>query len=498
MISFYPHKSEKAQKNSTRRGALLLARATLIKSALQLLTPLALVRLIDQSEFGEYRLFWLVANTATMLLPLGMDRSLLFFVPKAPSDEERLRFLSQTVLFFLGISIVAGTAIALGEFWLPESVVNLTDPPVILAAFSAVWLLSTPIQTLPNADQDILWQSRSIIIIALLRVVTVVCVAWVTRDIRYVFLGLLAWAVFQLVLLTYYIKTRYGLRMGLPTIKGLREQMSFAVPLGLAQTLSSARWQAEQWIVALLFSTTSLALFAIGVSFNVILSLARSSVRNVILPKMSISHASGDTTKAHELNNKANIAVFTVVTPSIVLLWTFATEAVSVLYTPDYLGAVPVLRVYLISLLLMSVESSTILMLFQQGRFVLTVSSSILLITLPLSYLGGVVFGLTGVAIGSLAGEMIGRSVNFRRAAKLLGIRVSKLHDWLTLAKILIASVIAAAIARYVSVGTFDANQTFMRLTVGALLYLTCYVPLLFALRLSWLIRAMLGKEQWK
>jgi O-antigen/teichoic acid export membrane protein len=100
----------KKVKRSTRRDAMSLTMAVTFKSALQLLTPLVLVRLIDPEEFGEYRLIWLIANTATTFLALGIDRSLLYFLPRSEPEERQL-WVTQTAFYFLTAGVIAGVSL---------------------------------------------------------------------------------------------------------------------------------------------------------------------------------------------------------------------------------------------------------------------------------------------------------------------------------------------------------------------------------------------------
>ena len=82
-----------------------------------LATPMVLVRVFSQSEFGAYRQINLALMTVFGILTLGFPQSLYYFFPKYPS--RRRTFVSQAlfsqVIFgciFLGFTLFSGEALA--------------------------------------------------------------------------------------------------------------------------------------------------------------------------------------------------------------------------------------------------------------------------------------------------------------------------------------------------------------------------------------------------
>ena len=55
--------------------------ANITDFAVQLVTPVVLVRVLDETGFGAYRLLWLAAATLLAIVPLGMSGTLLYFRP---------------------------------------------------------------------------------------------------------------------------------------------------------------------------------------------------------------------------------------------------------------------------------------------------------------------------------------------------------------------------------------------------------------------------------
>lgn len=473
-----------------------LAIGNAFDSGLRLVMPIVLVRILSQEQFGDYRLFWLIANTLTMLVPLGMSRSLLYFLPRS-NAEERAAFVSQTIVYLTLVCLPIAIVLAYGPSWMSGRITTLTDPGWILGAFTLVWMVSSMITIMPNADRNIRWQMWATISLSVIRLVIVLGVAVSTRDLHSVFVAILVFAGVQALLLAYYVCTRYGAQLRWPRAAGMRRQLGYAIPFGISGVLSRARGQVEQWIVAILFFPGSLAIFAIGVGFNGILGLARTSIGGVLLPKMSHTHASGDTARALELNNRGNLAICFLIFPMVAFIWMFAAPLVEFLYTDSYLEAVPVIRVYALTMILMSVELATVLLIFEQGRYVAKVSGALLLGAAALSYLGASWFGLPGVAAGGVVGTMINRTLNFRRAAKMLGVPFSRLQDWSTLGKILVAAAIAGVASGYALSMVEMPMSALLTLVVAAPVCALIFLALVFVFRIEWIALCMLGQRPW-
>ena len=72
-----------ATKLFGRSGSLVLSR--ILSAIITFGLPLALVRLVDPTGYGTYKQFFLVANTALLIGPMGMTQSLFYFLPREKS-----------------------------------------------------------------------------------------------------------------------------------------------------------------------------------------------------------------------------------------------------------------------------------------------------------------------------------------------------------------------------------------------------------------------------
>ena len=92
-------------------------------------------------------------------------------------------------------------------------------------------------------------------------------------------------------------------------------QLRYAVPFGLANITYAFRRQAEMWVVAGIFPTSTFAVFSIGAINLPFVNVIRTSIGNILLPKMSKLQAEGNIVGMVELNQKGNLVASYLVFP---------------------------------------------------------------------------------------------------------------------------------------------------------------------------------------
>jgi len=103
---------------------------------------------------------------------------------------------------------------------------------------------------------------------------------------------------------------------------------------------------------------------------------------------------------------------------------------------------------------------------------------ALLLLALPLSYGGALVWGLPGAALGSVTAVFVERAISLARISRLVGIPVSRLQDWATLAGLLVAAAISALAAG--TVLGYVHLRPFLALAAGGLLLAIVYPAALY------------------
>ena len=434
------------------RRAFSLGTANAIDYALQFVLPIVLTRALDPEDFGRYRLLWLAVSTL-MVLPLFMPESLYYFLPRSDRPAKRL-YINQTLIFLVLVGFLAAWALSEWNPLLPGSLAMLeAGHPPLIPIFVLLWLVASLLDVLPTVDERVGWQARAVVGLSLLRTVALGSVALATHDFTAVVWTMVAFVAVKLVLLLHYIATHHGLGAPLFRRDTFAAQFRHAAPFGFSGTLYGFRAQADQWVAAALFSVTQFASFSIATVMGPMVNLFRKSVNHVFLPSMSRLHSAGDVKAMLALNSRANALVALMVYPLLAFVFVFATPVITFVYTGRYADAAPVLRLYIVGLVFFVIELNSILLLLKQGPFAMRVNAVALALSVPLSILGAMRFGLLGAALGSVAMIQGERIASLRRISKLTGEPVSALQDWPKLFAVLAASIASAALAGVVARG---------------------------------------------
>jgi O-antigen/teichoic acid export membrane protein len=464
------------------RRALTIGMVKASDKAMKFLLPVVLVRCLDTATFGEYRLLWLVVGTVMTIATLNMAGGLNYFLPR--SDAPRKRLYVHHTMLFLALSALVFAALA-GPWnpFLPEAIAPLAKYGALVPAFVGLWVAAILLDFLPTIDERVRWQAWASVGTSLLRVALIAAGAFLTGDLAVVMALMLVAVGVKLALLLYYVWRYHGL--GKPWFEraAFSDQFRHLAPFGVAGALYGLRGQADQWVAAALFSLHSFAAFSVASVLNSLVVVFRRSVVEAFLPNMSRLQAAGDVRGMMSLNSRANVMIGTLLYPALAFVFAFANEIVTLVYTANYLEAVPVMRVYIAGICVLVLEIGSVLLLLRQGAFALGANAIALAASVATSLALASTVGLAGAAGGSVLAVMIDRSLMLRRISKQVGIPMRELQDWRGIAVAFCYALASAALIDIaVDLLAYDRGP-FMRLALGACGLALAYLPIAWRLR---------------
>jgi O-antigen/teichoic acid export membrane protein len=441
-----------------------------LNAALLFLSPVFLVRLLDTTAYGQFREFLLYAYLCVNLIGWGIQRNLLYFIPRYPEREKQAvsnTALSLFVVTLLGCAIVyfgRGLILAKTSFDFSLPLTLFIFCYLNLDLFESYWLAK-------KRSDYVLYFT---ITYSVMRVGAAVVAAWLTTSVTVVVWCLvLVEASKLLVMAVFVIRTRLLTRH--ISIRLLGEQLRFFAPLGLATAVLFANRQLGALSVSFLYGIEALAVYMIG-SVNIpVVNIVRSAITDVVFPEM----AERGRRRIHEgllIWKRANVLCLFLIFPLFVLLLYYSRLVVETLFTQQYAGSVPVFQVYLLYLLRQTVELGSPLRAANANRHfaVGNIISSVVNIGLLLVLIKPL--GLIGAAVAFIAADLALSFYVVNRTLHVYAIRLAELFFWRKIGAAMLVGVLCVPV---LLVGDLVGLPEIVRACVFGCIYIGVYVLVL-------------------
>jgi O-antigen/teichoic acid export membrane protein len=223
-----------------------------------------------------------------------------------------------------------------------------------------------------------------------------------------------------------------------------REQLAYALPLGLAGALYVLRTRVDQWLVASMHLAANFGMYSVAAVFNPVQGLTRTAINQAVLPELNRLHQQGQHTRMRELNHRANLGVALLMWPFAGFVAVCARPLLELLFGPAYGGSALAMQLYMAMLAIEAIEVSTLLIAYGQSRFMLATEAVMLVAASLASLVGLHLLGLNGAALGALVAVMVAAWLSLRRCRRILGVSLSELQPWAELSRLLAAACLAS------------------------------------------------------
>lgn len=454
---------------------MMLAVAGVVEWVLQILLPVLLVRLLSADEFGDYRLVWLIAATGQAVFSFFIPQSLFYLLPRADAREQRL-IVGNTTVFLLAAGLAAGCLLIVAMPYLSPTVQGLQRYSMAAPAFLSLWIAASLVDTLPTADGRAELQAAAVIGLAVIRALLLGLVAVVTRDISAILWSMCILALFKAALPQFYLNRVKGFS-GLRTDMRLAvAQVRYALPFAVANGLFLLKLQADQWVVASAFPPAVFALISIAAVMLSISTLIRNPVNNALLPKFNAFLRDGDLERAKALLAKSYAGVSLLLVPVLGLFFVTARDLVEIVYTKRYLGAAPIMQIYLAGQVTGVFAAGHLLASVNLGMQTALVSGVALVFSIVLSVIGVSAFGVNGAALGSVISLVITETWALVMVAKALGTTPFKIVDWGFSGRVVVVVCAATAVVLVARAALSGESNAFVRLFQDSGLYMVLLV----------------------
>lgn len=441
MIPFF-----KGGGSLSRTGKVLLLSSTQLTVAMiSIVSGAILTRVLPKAEFASYRQAMLVFSFAAPFVVLGLDNALYAIMPRHP-ERSRSTLVENLILLALSGALLALFILVGGNHLLARRFDNpsLSSLVLLLAPYALVVLptRSVPSCLMARDEARKLAAYNTMARIALLPCVVVPAYLWPGPVAPLV--GQIIGAALSLMVGLKFMFDACGTGSWWPTIGGMKEQLRFAVPTGMAGLVGTVAVSLDHVIVSSRFSPETYAAYAVGAFELPVIGIFTGAMTSVLLVEYSRLHASGNYREIVRLVHQAMFKSALVLIPIMVLCFVVAPSLMVVLFGDGYRDGAGPFRWYLLRLPLRTLTFGALLMAAGRGKNVLAAAVAYTVGAGAFSWVLAGWFGPSGSACGmALSDYLVSAPMLLRSLSKCLAMPASEILPWKKLAQVIASSVAA-------------------------------------------------------
>jgi O-antigen/teichoic acid export membrane protein len=362
-----------------------------------------LARVFSKNDYASYRQTLLAYTFAVPFVTLGFDRALYYFLP---GEEKRSRgILIENLLWLLGGGALLSLFLLLGGNRLLAMRFNNPDLGRLLLLLIPYPLLMLPAASLSaclmacNRAEQVAGFNVASRLLMLLAIV-VPCLIW-PRPSTAIIGTVVGAAVTTAAALTLMFRV-CNAGSWHPTTAGIRKQVRFSIPLGLAGLLGTVSQSLDQVMVAAFCSTAAFAVYVNGAMEIPLIGMITGSVTSVLIVDYARLHKEGHLDEIVALIHRAMVKCALILIPVMAFLLCMAPELMRLLFGKPYEGSATFFRIYLLLLPVRTLTFGAILAATGNSHYILIQTVIGVIAQLIATWYGIHWFGAIGAASASV------------------------------------------------------------------------------------------------
>ena len=437
------------KKGTLGGNIVLLTSSKIITLLISMVSLMLLSRFRTLNEYGTYSQLMLVATLFTNMLMLGLPNSINYFLVRAESLEDRRKFLS--LYYSLGslISIIIGGVLLLS---LPLIETYFHNPSIrnyfyFLALYPWASIITASIENLL-----IVYEKTRLLIIY--RILNSLALLGIILLIQFCGLGFSSYMIAFVIVNCIFTMSVYiiasklcrGLSFSLDKVL-IKAVFAFSIPIGLSTVVGTLNTEIDKLLIGYLMDTEQLGIYT-NAAKELPLTIVSASITAVLLPKATKMIKDNKTDNAVKLWGVASELALLVICFIVAGVFTYAEEAMTILYSDKFLPGVSVFRIYTLNLILRCTYFGMILNAYGKTKKIFLCSILSLIFNAVLNPLLYYILGITGPALATFISILLVLLLQLKMTSKEANIPFKKIFPW-DKAFVVLATNIMFAVAFY-------------------------------------------------
>jgi O-antigen/teichoic acid export membrane protein len=466
-------------KRSRTVNAGILSFGRALTKVVGLVSAMILARVFAKEDYATYRQSLMIYTFAAPILSLGLPQAIYYFMPNQPDRKRNILANNMATLALTGSLLTAFLLFGGSDFLAKQ----FNNPELAKTLRVMAWypLFMFPVSGLGAClmvNNRVKQVASYNIISRIVMFVTVITPVFIWRT---PFAGVVGFVLAAAVVMgpaLWLMLRAADTGIYRPDLSGIKEQLRFAVPLGLAGIIGQLSVNLDKILVSKFFDPETFAVYVNGAMEIPLIGMITGSATAVLLPDITRMLGTGKNEEALALWKRAAVKCATIIFPVMGFLMVMAPELMALLYGEKYVGSAVPFRIYLLLLPIRIAFFGTIFMGAGKSHLVLTMSAVALLLKIPISIYLVQRIGYLGPAVATvLVVYLWGKAFDVFWARRLLKTSYREILPYRDLSKMLLAIFVASVVAFATSL--LCVYNLYAKMMLCACIYGAC-VMLLF------------------
>ncbi len=475
--------SDKSPNLTEKTGVIVFSR--IITTIIDLVIVIAIIRILSKTDFAIIGYLLMIHEVARNLATLGFPDSVFYFFERV-SGSARKAFVLQTTFILLATAIVSASFILVITYlapsllpeWDSESISTVQQ---LLPLMALIVLLEIPTWPVTNIllaldrqkESAVFEMATSMMILAFL--VGPLALGYPLIIAIY---GMLAYAIIRF--LSSLIWMKLVLPAGQLSDSGItvRQQINFAVPLGLSSLVNKINRYTDKFIVSVMLPASAYAEYTVGAQEVPVIRVIPFAVGSVLISRYVSYQLAGKREELVQLWYKGIQKVCLLVVPLTIVSIVIASDLIAfVAETEDtsYRNSVIPFMIFNLIVLLRVTNYGSILQAYGDTKGVFYLSLNLvaanIILSIPLTWM----YGIIGTASGTFIANFYNWGVTLRRISRHMELPVSKVLPFPFYLKVIAIATLTALPVWYSRYHLIAEDNTLLGLIYSLIVYLLLF-----------------------
>jgi O-antigen/teichoic acid export membrane protein len=429
-------------EESTFRPAMKLMSGRVAAFAITFVTPVLLVRLFSQTDFGTYKQFFLVTSIP-YLIGCAFSESLFYFLPRDPARSAR--YVINSMAMLLATGLIGAIAILLNAQRIAVLMSNssLSSYAAVMGFYLVFMLVGTVLEITMISRKKYTLAAGTYVVSDLLRALLLVGAAFLGRSLYWALWGSVLFFAIRVAAVFIYCHREFqgGLHFDRQI---MREQWAYTIPYTLASIVYIAQQNYHQFAVAHHFDPATFAIYSVGCLQIPLVDFLSTPTSNVMMVRIAENLRDGRLRDVLPIWHDTTRKLALLFTPFVGLLIVNSYQIITFLFTKAYSASVPIFMVWCLSILLVCFQTDGVLRVFAEIRYMFVINGVRLAVLVLLMGWFLSTFHLMGAVMITLGGMALAKVMALVRIRKVLQSSYQEFLPWKSLGGALIAAMVSA------------------------------------------------------